>query len=319
MCVTTDGAGAGRGRQLARRVGVVAVALLLAGCAGGSSTRVAGEDPCVATPLSPVPERVVVDHQRVAEVMAALGLAGRVVGVHGDLLTVPPADVADEVTAMHFLGGNPERPAADDAVAALDADVSIVTGSMPGAPTDGQVVRIGGACGDPTSIDDAIDEIVAVGRLFGVDDVARRVADREHARVDALRTAGPPATHPVVLTRAGDVTDPLRPVNGMIAEMVDLAGGRDVARGAADPVGAVRASDAEAFVVVGHASDQDPSGLVCTISLTVRDDLFRAFPDIPATGAGAAIVLPTAPSFGGLRVADDVEWLAGQLGAVTGT
>lgn len=268
-------------------------------------------------PLSPTPARVVVDHQRIAEIMAALGLADRVVGVLGDMLTVPPDEVDGAVSGMRFLGGGPETPIDDATLQRLRPDVVLLTGAVPRAPTAGRVVELGAACGHARrSIADAVDEITRIGELFGAERAARRVTTDLRADLAAVRArrAGT-AGRSVILTGAGDALEPLRPVSGLMAEMVALAGGRDVVPPSGDRADTVRRSDARLFVVVGHGSDLDPSGVLCTISLTARDELFRAFPDVPATRAREALVLPAASSFGGLRIVDDVRWLAGQIEA----
>lgn len=101
----------------------------------------------------------------------------------------------------------------------------------------------------------ALDEILQIGRLFGAQRPARRVVHDLRTRIDDLRAKGRPR-HPLVLTRAGTSQEPLRPANGLIAELVRLAGGTDVVPTTGDARTAVRRSDAELFLVVGHASEE---------------------------------------------------------------
>lgn len=301
---------------------VLIVMVLVAGCGqpvGGVADGAPERDAVCGTArtLDSVPKRVVVDHQRVAEIMVAIGEADRVVGVLGDMLSVSPPSVRDEVAQMPFLGGGPGAPIGKAQLQKVDPDAMLLTGAVEGVPTVGDVIELGAACGDePESVDEALDEIVKVGRVFGAERRAQQVVERLDARIAELR-ATDRGDHPLVLTRAGTAQEPVQRVNGFMSDLVELAGGRDVVPDSGDVRADVRRSDAVAFVVVGHASEEDASGLLCSVTSTVSVDLFRSFPDIPATASRQAIVLPAASSFGGLRVVEDVEWLAGRIAAAS--
>lgn len=226
------------GRKRWRRSGLLVLALiaaLAAGCgardarpaAGITATDALGRTVTVAKR----PERIVSLAPSNTEILFALGLGERVVGVT-DYCDYPP-----EAKAKEKVGGFKDPSV--EKVVALRPDLVLATGGIQ-REVVAQLEKVGVPVFvlDPHTMDEVPAGIRTVARLAGAAAEGERVAAGLEARVKAVRdrTAGiPEAARPPVFYEVWP--DPLMTAGpGSFAhDMIALAGGRNVAAGTAQP------------------------------------------------------------------------------------
>lgn len=181
--------------------------------------------------IAKVPERIVSLAPSNTEILYALGLGDRVVGVT-DYCDYPP-----EAKAKEKVGGFKDPSV--EKVVALGPDLVLATGGIQRQVVD-QFEKVGVAVFvlDPHTVDGVLGSVRTVARLAGIPDEGKRVADGLDARVKAVRdrtAALSPDDRPAVFHEVWP--DPLMTAGpGSFAhDMIELAGGRNVAAGAGQP------------------------------------------------------------------------------------
>ncbi len=243
-----------RWRRAGFLAGLVLILALAAGCGAGGkgsapsgreagASGAAGESRAVAYPLTVTdalgrtvtidrqPERIVSLAPSNTELLFALGLGDRVVGVT-DHCDFPP-----KATSKEKVGGF-QDPSIEKVIA-LQPDLVLATGGIQREV----VARIEKAgppvyVVDPHTVDEVLDGIRIVARLAGVPGEGGRVAGDLRARVEAVRarTAGlAESERPAVFYEVWP--DPLMTAGpGSFAhDMIGLAGGRNVAAETGEP------------------------------------------------------------------------------------
>jgi len=169
------------------------------------------------------PQRVVVLAPAVAEMLDALGLADRVVGI-GEFGPWP-ADLAGRPVVGGFAAPNVER------ILELDTDIVLTTRSEAGLEAHGRLEDLGVRVSDldTSTYDSVFTALAAVGDLFDRREAAAEIARAMREELDALasRAAGLPRRS--VLFVVG--RDPLYVAGpgSHIQHMIELVGGENVA------------------------------------------------------------------------------------------
>jgi iron complex transport system substrate-binding protein len=188
------------------------------------------------------PQRVVTGYQPVLEVMAGLGLAGKVIGRTSYPGSPLPEQAAD-IEPIPLVSETSYLPPKEELLA-LTPDFVYSTGYSDFEAASGQatvedlaavgtqVYIGGGACSadeaDGATLKDTYADIHNIGKIFGATDQAQRAVDRMKASVAEVRAAvanRPPVQ--VVFYSSG--TGPLRLAGaGLNTEILKLAGGHNV-------------------------------------------------------------------------------------------
>jgi iron complex transport system substrate-binding protein len=302
--------------------GLLALVLTLAGCAGGSSashlsTSVAGSSATMTYPLTITdddgatvtidhqPERIVTFAPSMTEIVFALGLGDRLVGVAGAYDNYPPqAKGIDQVGGAGDFGVDPNV----EKVVALQPDLFL---TIAGGDQWKQKLRDLGVpvvTYNATDLPDLLHDIDAIGRIVGVPNVAQALTSRMSDRADAVAQQ---------VQSEGRVTcffetyyPPLQTVGPgtFIYDLLERAG--------CDPVTASAKSDYPQWSVdelVAHPPQvylATPESAKSVAAIARRP----AFGDIPAIANGSVALidadLVTRP---GPRVIDGIEQLAAAL------
>lgn len=259
-------AGERRGWTRRRRggllLGLALVAALLAGCGGRDARPAAGitaTDALGRTVTVPKPpERIVSLAPSNTEILFALGLGERTVGVT-DYCDYPP-----EAKAKEKVGGFKDPSV--EKVISLRPDLVLATGGIQREVVD-RLDQLGVPVFvlDPHTMDEVLAGIRTVARLAGAAAAGDRVAAGLEARIAAVRDrtgAIPEAERPAVFYEVWP--DPLMTAGpGSFAhDMIALAGGRNVAADTAQPYPKF---SLEALVAA------DPAVIVTPFEETARD------------------------------------------------
>jgi len=276
----------------------LAAAILLVATGCGGSPAVAPKD------RAGVPSRIVSMSPALTEVLFALGLGERVVGV------TTYCDWPPEARWLPKIGGYVDPSV--EAVVALSPDLVLVAPAAGNRDAALAIRRLGirlevVRC---ETLEEAYAAIEQTARLCGVEDkgaaLARAIRERVEATAARVRGAPPvPALFCVQLdplVAAGRGTLP--------SEILELAGGRNVVSAERYPrigIESVLAAAPEAIVVTRmDAPDPEGPGRVL--------DYWRRWPAIPAVKNGRVFVIDATTALrAGPRVAEAVENLAALL------
>ena len=243
------------------------------------------------------PERVLATWQSGAEMMAALGLADKVVGVNGRRLAAqPPAEIATALDTMNFLIKPGERPAPKEVVIALrpdfvlaayfssDLDSSAGLASVDDfAQIGSKVYGMSSECtgADQATIESTYQDMLTIGRIFGVEPRAKAVVQAMKDQISDIqkRIAG---RTPVRVAVYDSGEGPLGfYASGMYGDLVRLAGGVSVfadqkVNYAEVSAEAIAASNTEFFIIDDYE--------VASPKADARARyLFTTFPQLPAS------------------------------------
>jgi iron complex transport system substrate-binding protein len=184
-----------------------------------------------------------------------------------------------------------------DVCAVSFEDVVEVAARLPGSP---RVVQQ-----DPSTLGEVLEDVARLGRAAGVPERGRELRDSLEARLDAVRTAVAGAERP--RTIALEWLDPPFVGGHWVPEMIELAGGEDVAGRAGEKSPEVRWSELEGL---------DPDLIVAMpCGWYVEDSRAQALEHrdrIDALGADRLFAVDAASTFSrpGPRLVDGVELLA---------
>ncbi|PPF67816.1 ABC transporter substrate-binding protein [Clavibacter michiganensis] len=333
----TRGAAVRHRRRDARRITAIALAtaasLLLAGCAadGADAGPVAASassgpvsvDSCDRTLSFPTgPQRIVSLWPAVTEMLLQLGAGDRLVGqaftdqsppldAYRDAFDRVPVLGTGAVDRETLLAAHPDLIVADgeyhfdgtelptiDDLAALGIRVYVISSFCHGQVTTGHV-------------DDAADDLTALGTLLGAERAAADAVADQRARLAAVdeRVRGTePIDLAVLQVFDGAVYADAR---GLYSDVVARAGGRDVYEDA------LPADQYYAEVSVEDVARRDPGTIVYLYSTdaerdSVRADLEARLPGVAAVREGRMLALPST-DFIGSRAVDGVVALEALL------
>ena len=273
-----------------------AILLVAAGC--GGSPAVPPKD------RATVPSRIVSMSPALTEVLFALGLGDRVVGV------TTYCDYPPEARRLPKIGGYVDPSV--EAVVALSPDLVLVAPAAGNRDAALAIRRLGirlevVRC---ETLEEAYAAIEQTARLCGVEDkgvtLARAIRERVEATAARVRGAPPvPALFCVQLdplVAAGRGTLP--------SELLELAGGRNLVSAERYPRIGIESvlSAAPEAIVVTRMDAPDPEGPGRVL------DYWRRWPAIPAVKNGRVFVIDATTALrAGPRVAEAVENLAALL------
>lgn len=271
--------------------------LLLCGPACSSADR-----PAVTAPGPPA--RIVSLAPALTEILFALGLDERVVGVT-DFCDYPPG-AREKATVGGYVNPSVE------AILALEPDLVLVSPAIGNRDSALAVERAGVRLGvvDADDLAGTFTAIRTVARLCGVEaegaELARAVRSRVEAVVAHVTGLEPvPAlfclqTEPLIVAGTGTLP----------AEILELAGGRNVVAASGYPrLGIEALLDLSPAVIVHSRMDTDAPGLEAAARA-----FWARWPSIPAVHRGRVHVIDASAALRpGPRIADAVELLAGIL------
>jgi len=202
--------------------------LLLAGCASpggapGGQVTTATDDLGRNITLEGCPQRIVSLAPSNTEILFALGLGERVVGVT-EYCNYPPEALEKEKVGG-FSTVDLER------VLALEPDL-VLASTQTGEETVQKLEEMGipVAVLDPDGLEGVLEDITLVGRLTGTDEQATALTGDLRARMDAVRERTRGLERPAVFYVVWH--DPLMGAGSgtFIADLIETAGGENVAR-----------------------------------------------------------------------------------------
>jgi iron complex transport system substrate-binding protein len=192
-------------------------------CDGSAASAVkplrADAPPAAITLRLPEPSRIVCLTEETTETLYLLGEGDRVVGVSG--YTVRPAEARRKPKVSAYIS------ARYDHIEALRPDLVLAFSDLQ-AEIVAELVRRGltVVCFNQRSVAEILAMIECLGRLIGVAERARELADRLRDELaDLARRAALLPTRPLVFVE--EWCDPLISGIRWVAELVELAGGRD--------------------------------------------------------------------------------------------
>ncbi len=272
------------------------------------------------------PERALVTYQNVAEILVALGLTDKIVGVTYGMAYPPPPEYQAEVEGLNYLSP-PEGGSAVKEVA-LSTQPDLVIAAYPtydfdpsqglateddyraaGAQIFGMSVECGSEPGAAT-IEDVYADILALGAIFGVSERADSLVSEMRERIAAVQqqVAGREAL-PVAFYDAGEEQIGVYG-SGLNADMIRLAGGANVF---ADRPEVYLQVSQESFAATSPAIfavlDYEGSPLVPDEEARA-EFLFSTFPNMPASQARRWVSVSGAAFAAGIRIPDAVETMA---------
>ena len=187
--------GSGRKPGLRSAAVVAAVAIVMGACGGQDDSRPAApgahatafpvtlkDDEGASVTLRRSPQRIVTFGQSDTEIVFALGLGNRLVGVCCEFDNFPPA-----ARNLPHVAGAAQKPNAEEVIA-LRPDVML--NAFPGADTWSKPLRDAGIPVFTTlakDFDDAVRDIETIGRLLGAQDAAGKLASRMSAQARQLQ------------------------------------------------------------------------------------------------------------------------------------
>lgn len=272
------------------------------------------------------PERALVTYQNVAEILVALGLSDKIVGVTYGKAYPAPAEYQAEVDGLNYLtppgGGSAVKEVSlstqpDLVIAAyptydFDASLGLATEAdfrAAGAQIFGMSVECGA---DPSAatIADVYGDILALGAIFGVPARAEALVAQMRERIAAVerQVAGRVAV-PVVFYDSGE--DQLGVYgSGLNADMIRLAGGTNLF---ADQPEVYLQVSKEAFAATSPAifAVLDYEGNPAVPDEQARAEfLFTTFPNLPASQERRWVPVSGAAFAAGIRIPEAVETMA---------
>ncbi|MFZ4656195.1 MAG: ABC transporter substrate-binding protein [Caldilineaceae bacterium] len=272
------------------------------------------------------PERVLVTYQNVAEILVALGLTDKIVGVTYGQAYDPLPEMADAVNGLNWLSPRGQGSASKEvelstqpdfvlsAYPTYDFDASQGMATQEefvaaGAPVYGISAECTAQVPDGT-IESVYNDILNIGRIMGVE--ARAVALVQQIR-DQIATVQqkvadqPPV--PVAFYDAGE--DPLGVYgSGLNADMIKLAGGQNVF---GDQPEVYLQVSKEAFAVTTPEifAILDYEGNPAVPEEAARAEyLFTTFPNLPASQNRRYVAVPGSAFAAGVRIPIAIETMA---------
>ena len=204
--------------------------LLLACLVAGGCGREASRPPSSpSSAASPAPERIVVMAPSAAEILDSLGLTDRVVGV-GDFVQWPP-----ELARMPKVGSYATPN--EEQVLALRTDLVLVTGSRAGKASFAHLRGLGVEVMEleTNTYEGVLTSLRQVGARLGREARAGEVEREIRARMDGIRRRVAGAPKPRVLCVVGQNPLYVAGPGSHIDEMIQAAGGQNVASDALTP------------------------------------------------------------------------------------
>ncbi|MFF8263568.1 ABC transporter substrate-binding protein [Streptomyces virginiae] len=324
-----------RSRAALRAFTPVALLMSLSGCAGSPGAGQAGAagDPgappgfpytvsnCgVTSTYQAPPRRAVTMNQHATELMLALGLGDRIVGsAYLDDAVLPayrPAYDKIKVLAEEYpskevlLGADPDfvyggYASAFDKTQGRDRE---------GLATSGINSRLNVEyCTEGTvGLDQLKTEITEVARTFGVPERGAKLIEDEQRRIDAVTSRVQDKPRPAVFAYdSGEASASTSGGNGTGNEIISLSGGTNVFADLNDTFGEVaweKVIERKPEVVLIY--DYGGTTVEAKKQRLLNDP---ALADVPAVKHRRFVVLPLSSAVLGVRVADAVEALGGQL------
>ena len=274
----------------------------------------------VSTTYQAPPQRAVTMNQHATEVLLALGLEDRIVGsAYLDDAVLPayrPAYDKIEVLAEEYpskevlLGADPDfvyggYASAFDKAQGRDREGLGRTGINTR-------LSIEYCTEGPVGIDQLKTEITEVARTFGVPERGTRLIEEEQRRVDAVTARIKDKARPAVFVYdSGEGSAYTSGGKGIGTEIISLAGGTNVFADLDDTFGDVaweKVIERKSEVVLIY--DYGGTTVEAKKQRLLNDP---ALAEVPAVKNKRFVVLPLSSAMLGVRVADAVESLGGQL------
>ena len=279
-----------------RKLSFSCVALLLA-------VSLCAADGNAAPARAPAPARVVSLTPTITEILFALGLGKRVVGVT-DYCNYPP-----EAKSLPKIGGyvNPSV----EAVLALKPDLVVVSPG-PGNRDAAMAMKRAGLRVEVVpaeTLDESFTAIETIARLAGVEDTGRGLAGALRAKIAAVsaRIKDLPRVRTIFVVQVDPIIAAGRET--LPAQLLELAGGVNVVEEERYPrLGIESVAAAKPEVILQSRMD------LANPDTGAEAAYWSRWPTIPAVAAHRVVVLPDDLTLRpGPRVADAVEELAGIL------
>lgn len=196
---------------------------------GGLAALGCGSEPAPPPAAAPEPERIVVMAPSAAEILHALGLLDRVVGV-GDFVQWPP-----ELAGLPRLGAY-DTPSQEQ-VLALRTDLLLVTGSKAGQASYQRLRDLGVEVMEleTSTYESVLASLRQVGERLGRAERAGEVEREIRSRMDGIRRRAAGAPRPRVLFVVGQNPLYVAGPGSHVDEMIRTAGGVNVASDALSP------------------------------------------------------------------------------------
>ncbi|MCB5182976.1 ABC transporter substrate-binding protein [Streptomyces antimicrobicus] len=320
-----------RARSVVRSAASLALLIPLAACAGTSGTDRAGAPAAEGFPYTVTncgmrttyaapPRRAVTLNQHSTELLLALGLQDRMAGTAylDDAVLPRYREAYDRIKVLAK-----EYPSKE---LLLAAEPDFVYGGYSSAfdkaqGRDREGLRASGVdsrlnveyCTDgPVGLDRLKTEITEVAATFGVPERGARLIEDQQRRIDAVTAAVADRPRPAVFVfDSGEGSASTSGGRGIGNEIVSLAGGRNVFADLDRTFGEVsweQVVERRPEVVLIY--DYGGTGVEAKKRRLLDDP---ALADVPAVKNRRFVVLPLSSAVLGVRVADAVESLAGQL------
>ncbi|NJO82727.1 MAG: ABC transporter substrate-binding protein [Blastochloris sp.] len=273
------------------------------------------------------PERILMTYNPMVELVVALGLADRIVGVTFGKPVNPPLELADEINRLNWMGI--DGYASKEVQITANPDIVIGTYSFDfgdsAGPTQDEWRALGAevflptsACSpervDTSQLEDAYTDILALGQIFGVEARAEAVVQDMRDRISAVQERVKDRTPvPAILTTAYNGQEPIYVyTGGLTDEFFALAGGSNLFSGSEQAVFEVSkeafAAQEPAVVLFfeeGDRPDEEEQQRAAFYTDT--------FPNMEAIKNGRTAILDAWALQLGIRIADGVEQMARAL------
>ena len=275
------------------------------------------------------PERVLSTYQNVTEIMVALGLEDKIVAVTDRLVYDPLPEQMGVMQSLTYLNDNPNQAGvarevslaqeADFVFAAYfnyDFDTAKGFASLEDFNASGaQVYGVSTECAQDASditVESTYQDILNIGRIFGVEDKAADVVAEMQQRIAAVQesVAGLAPAKTIMFDLYQVFEAPYGVYgSGLNADMIRLAGGENVFGDGAETylqIGAevIAAQEVDIFTTIDYENPDAATDEAKT------DFLQTTFPNASAA-KNQRYVSVSAPSFAaGVRIPDAVETLA---------
>ena len=272
------------------------------------------------------PERVLATYQNVAEILVALGLTDKIVGVTYGQAYDPLPEMADAVNGLNWLSPRGQGSASKEvelstqpdfvlsAYPTYDFDASQGMATQEefvaaGAPVYGVSAECTAQVPDGT-IESVYNDILNIGRIMGVEERAVALVQQMRDQIAAVqqKVADQPLV-PVAFYDAGE--DPLGVYgSGLNADMIKLAGGQNVF---GDQPEVYLQVSKEAFAVTTPEifAILDYEGNPAVPDEEARAEyLFTTFPNLPASQNRSYVAVPGSAFAAGVRIPIAIETMA---------